>query len=77
MTAFLLCTPILLGLAVGVGELRLRKRARRSAFHLCEHCLYDLSTAEPVGTCPECGVEYTHDAIAERWKGMYVFRSRL
>ena len=42
----------------------------RAAAHdhlLCPECTYDLRTLGEMGTCPECGRAYEHEAIRERW----------
>jgi RNA polymerase subunit RPABC4/transcription elongation factor Spt4 len=70
---FLLFVPLIMVFIVWIGEVRLRARARRASFRLCEHCLYDLSMSSEAGACPECGAEYSYEALARRWKGMYLF----
>lgn len=47
---------------------RFRRALFASRFRLCTHCAYDLSTLDPLGTCPECGNQYDAVRDVARWE---------
>ena len=46
----------------------LRHLAKRVDGRLCPHCAYDISTLDPIGTCPECGGTYDIARDAPLWR---------
>ena len=56
--------------AIVFWHLASKRTLRRAAAHehlLCPQCTYDLRTLDAVGTCPECGRAYEHEAVRATW----------
>ena len=45
----------------------LSRLAKETQGRLCANCAYDVSTLDPVGTCPECGKAYDIARDAPLW----------
>ena len=45
----------------------LRRFSRERQGRLCSNCAYDVSTLDPSGICPECGMDYDVARDAPLW----------
>lgn len=48
-----------------------RLAIERAGYRLCPKCRYSLASMAAAGTCPECGVPYTHSEIEVIWRYAY------
>lgn len=48
-----------------------RRAIKRAGYRLCPTCRYSLGSMPAAGTCPECGVPYTHAEVELIWRYLY------
>lgn len=66
--AALICLSLLLRVAHGLSNKRLRKQFVEREFRICSGCGYDLGGHNEAGQCPECGRPFSTAALVEEWK---------
>jgi hypothetical protein len=73
--AMLVGPSLLVSIVMSGWCLTLQRRQRgaleRAGFRVCLKCRYSLADLPDVGTCPECGTQFTLEQVQRSWSWTY------